>query len=200
MQSRIQIIAKTEEEALAKARQELRVNEDKLFSSFLGELPEGNNYEILLDVNLSFEARKYIENILKALDLQYQIETRTVSGEKEIHFLIESSENSLLIGKNGKTLDALQTLVRTLISIYSKENIITTLDIGSYRSSRDRKLEILATKTAKEVVKTKVPAKLKPMNSYERHVIHEKLASWRDVYTESEGEGADRAVVIKPKH
>lgn len=200
MQSRIQIIAKTEEEALAKARQELRVNEDKLFSSFLGELPEGNNYEILLDVNLSFEARKYIENILKALDLQYQIETRTVSGEKEIHFLIESSENSLLIGKNGNTLDALQTLVRTLISIYSKENIITTLDIGSYRSSRDRKLEILATKTAKEVVKTKVPAKLKPMNSYERHVIHEKLASWRDVYTESEGEGADRAVVIKPKH
>lgn len=200
MQSRIQIIANTEEEALAKARQELRVSEDKLFSSFLGELPEGNNYEILLDVNLSFEARKYIENILKALDLQYQIETRTVSGEKEIHFLIESSENSLLIGKNGKTLDALQTLVRTLISIYSKENIITTLDIGSYRSSRDRKLEILATKTAKEVVKTKVPAKLKPMNSYERHVIHEKLASWRDVYTESEGEGADRAVVIKPKH
>ena len=70
---------------------------------------------------------------------------------------------------------------------------------SSDKSNKDRRLEILATKTAKEVARTKIPAKLSPMNSYERHIIHEKLASWRDVYTESEGEGEARAVVIKPK-
>ena len=50
-----------------------------------------------------------------------------------------------------------------------------------------------------EVAKTKVPAKLKPMSSYERRIIHNKLSEWRDVYTESEGEGLDRCLVIKPK-
>lgn len=38
------------------------------------------------------------------------------------------------------------------------------------------------------------------MNSFERRVIHEKLSDWRDVYTESEGEGEERAIVIKPKN
>ena len=64
----------------------------------------------------------------------------------------------------------------------------------------NHQLEILATKTAKEVAKTKVEVKLKPMNSYERRVIHEKLSDWRDVYTESEGEGENRAIIIKPKN
>ena len=77
--------------------------------------------------------------------------------------------------------------------------IMVGLDIGGYRANRKRQLEVLATKTAKEVARTKIEVKLKPMNAYERKIIHEKLADWRDVYTESEGEGADRALVIKPK-
>ena len=77
---------------------------------------------------------------------------------------------------------------------------ILTLDIGSYRANRIHQLEILATKTAKSVAKTKIAVKLDPMNSFERRVIHEKLSDWRDVYTESEGEGEERAIVIKPKN
>ena len=52
----------------------------------------------------------------------------------------------------------------------------------------------------KEVAKTKIAVKLQPMNSFERRVIHEKLSDWRDIYTESEGEGESRAIVIKPKN
>ncbi len=200
MLRKIEIVAANEEEAMLKAVEELHVPANKIFINVLGELPEGLNCEALVDINLSLEGKRYIENILKTLHIGYQIETRTVGGEKEIHYLIESSENPLLIGHNGKTLDALQTLVRNLISNYSKEKLITTLDVGSYRTRRDRQLEIIATKTAKEVAKTKIPAKLEPMNAYERHIIHEKLADWRDVYTESEGEGKDRAIVIKPKN
>ena len=200
MLRKIEVIAANEDEAMLKAVEELHVPANKIFINVLGELPEGLNCEALVDINLSLEGKRYIENILKTMHIGYQIETRTVGGEKEIHYLIESSENPLLIGHNGKTLDALQTLVRNLISNYSKERLITTLDVGSYRTRRDRQLEIIATKTAKEVAKTKIPAKLEPMNAYERHVIHEKLAEWRDVYTESEGEGKDRAIVIKPKN
>ena len=124
-----------------------------------------------------------------------------MNGElKQIHYIIESYENSLLIGIKGKTLEALQILLRNLISTYTKDHIIVSLDIGGYRSNRSHQLEILATKTAKEVAKTKVAVKLQPMNSFERRVIHEKLSDWRDVYTESEGEGENRAIVIKPKN
>jgi spoIIIJ-associated protein len=134
------------------------------------------------------------------MHIGYQIEARSINNEEQIHYLIDTYENSLLIGVKGKTLEALQTLVRNLISSYTKEKVVTTLDIGGYKSNRARQLEILATKTAKDVIKSKQPIKLKPMSAFERRIIHEKLAEWRDVFTESEGEGENRAIVIKPSN
>ena len=104
-----------------------------------------------------------------------------------------------MIGVKGKTLEALQTLIRNLLQTYTKDQLVVNVDIGDYREHRKHQLEVLSTKVAKEVVKTKVPVKLKPMSSYERRIIHNKLSEWRDVYTESEGEGSERAIVIKPK-
>ena len=199
MQRKIEFIAKDAESAMQEAVNKLHIPSDKIYINVLGELPEGLNCEALVDVNLTLEGKKYLENILKALNIGYQIEARSIGNEQQIHYMIDSYENSLLIGVKGKTLDALQVLIRNLISIYSKDNIVTTVDIGGYRNNRTHQLEILATKSAKEVVKTKAPLKLKPMNSYERRIIHEKLSEWRDVYTESEGEGENRAIVIKPK-
>ncbi len=198
MQKKIEIIAPTVEAAMEEAVKKLHLSSDKIFINVLGELPEGLNCEALVDVNLTLEGKKYLEGILRALDVGYQMEARSV-GESQIHYIIESNENPLLIGVKGKTMEAFQILTRNLISLYTKDKIITTLDIGAYRSNRTHQLEILATKTAKEVAKTKVAVKLNPMNSFERRVIHEKLSDWRDVYTESEGEGEHRAIVIKPK-
>lgn len=167
---------------------------------FLNEIGE-NTYEALLDVNLALEGRKYLESILNSMGIeQFNIEVRTIGQESEIHYVIDSSENPLLIGTKGHTLEALQTLIKNLIGSYTKDYIVVTLDIGSYRANRIHQLEILATKTAKSVAKTKIAVKLDPMNSFERRVIHEKLSDWRDVYTESEGEGEERAIVIKPKN
>ncbi len=73
------------------------------------------------------------------------------------------------------------------------------VDIGGYKANRKKQLEILATKTAKEVARTKVAVKLDPMNAYERRIIHTKLAEWRDVITKSEGEKNKRYLVIRPK-
>ncbi len=199
MQKKIEIIAKTQEEALEEAVKRLHLSSEKIFINVLGELPEGLNCEAFVDVNLTLEGKKYLENILKSFNIGYQIEARSV-GDSQIYFNIDSNENPLLIGVKGKTLDALQTLVRALISSYTKDKIIATLDIGAYKSNRVHQLEILATKTAKEVAKSKISVKLKPMNSYERRIIHEKLSEWRDVFTESEGQGENRAIVIKPKN
>jgi spoIIIJ-associated protein len=199
MQKKVEFIAKNQEEAMNVAVEKLHISADKIFVNVLGELPEGLNCEALVDVNLTLEGKKYLEDILKAMNIGYQIEARSINNEEQIHYLVDTYENSLLIGVKGKTLDALQTLVRNLISSYTKEKVVTTLDIGGYKSNRAHQLEILATKTAKEVAKTKVEVKLQPMSAFERRVIHEKLADWRDVYTESEGEGEDRAIIIKPR-
>ena len=199
MKKEIEIKAKTLEEAQEEAVKQLHISSDKIFINVLGELPDGLNCKAEVDINLTLEGKKYLEGILKSLGIGYQIEARSVKNEEEIHYMIDSYENSLLIGVKGKTLDALQTLVRNLISSYTKEHVIVSLDIGGYRANRAHKLEILATKTAKDVIRTKMPVKLQPMNSFERRIIHEKLSDWRDVYTESEGEGEDRAIVIKLK-
>lgn len=199
MQKKVEFIVKNQDEAMAEAVKKLHISSDKIFINILGETSEGYNCEALIDVNLTLEGKKYLEGILKALNIGYQIEARSIGNEEQIHYIIDSYENSLLIGVKGKTLEALQILLRNLISSYTKNHIVTTLDIGGYKSNRAHQLEILATKTAKDVIKSGKPIKLQPMNSFERRVIHEKLSDWRDVYTESEGEGENRAIVIKPK-
>ncbi len=197
MQKKIEIQASSLLEATQIAVAKLHVSEEKLFLNEIGE----NTYEALLDVNLALEGRKYLESILNSMGIeQFNIEVRTIGQESEIHYVIDSSENPLLIGTKGHTLEALHTLIKNLIGSYTKDYIVVTLDIGSYRANRIHQLEILATKTAKSVAKTKIAVKLDPMNSFERRVIHEKLSDWRDVYTESEGEGEERAIVIKPKN
>ncbi len=161
MQKKVEFIAKSQEDAMQEAIKRLHISSDKIFINILGELPEGLNCEALVDVNLTLEGKKYLENILKALNIGYQIEARSVNGEEQIHYIIDSYENSLLIGVKGKTLEALQILLRNLISSYTKDRVVTTLDIGGYKSNRARQLEILATKTAKEVAQTKQPVKLR---------------------------------------
>ena len=203
MLKEIKFEAKTDEEALEYASKELNISSDKITLEVLEEtkgfLGIGRKalYKASYEFDIVSDAKAYIHSILAGMGIEYQLEVR--SNDDEINFAIESNDNPLLIGKDGKCLDALLTLLKVYISKLTDDKMMVGLDIGGYRANRKRQLEVLATKTAKEVAKTKIEVKLKPMNAYERKIIHEKLADWRDVYTESEGEGIDRALVIKPK-
>jgi len=195
--------AKTDEEALEYASKELNVEPDKITIEVLEEtkgfLGIGRKalYKASYELDIVSLAKSYINSILSGMNIEYQMEVR--SNDDELNIAIESNDNPLLIGKDGRCLDALLTLLKVYIQRLTDDSVMVGLDIGGYRANRKRQLEVLATKTAKEVAKTKIEVKLKPMNAYERKIIHEKLADWRDVYTESEGEGSDRALVIKPK-
>ena len=199
MQRKQEFICKTLDEGMELAVSYFHLSEEKIFLNILEEDENGFKVEALVDINLALEGKKYLESILQAMDISYQLEVRSLNNETEIFYNIHTEENPLLIGAKGKTLDALQVLVRNLLQTYTKESLVVNVDVGSYRENRKHQLEVLATKIAKEVAKTKVPTKLKPMSSYERRIIHNKLSEWRDVYTESEGEGTNRCLVIKPK-
>lgn len=136
--------------------------------------------------------------MFEEMDIEANIEMRRKS-DTEIVYTINSSENPLLIGKGGKTLENIQYYIRNLVSIFSDERMIVLVDIGGYKANRKKQLEILATKTAKNVARSRIEAKLEPMNAYERRIIHTKLSDWRDVTTVSEGEGPKRHLIIKPK-
>ena len=196
MQRKQEFICKTLDEGMELAVSYFHLSEEKIFLNILEEDEDGFKVEALVDINLALEGKKYIESILQAMGITYQLEVRSLNNETEIYYNIHTDENPLLIGVKGKTLDALQVLVRNLLQTYSKELVVVNVDVGSYRENRKHQLEVLATKIAKEVAKTKVPVKLKPMSSYERRIIHNKLSEWRDVFTESEGEGRDRRLKI----
>lgn len=200
MQRRQEFICKNLEEATKLAVNYFHLSEEKIFLTVLEENADEVKVEALLDINLALEGKKYLESILNNMGIDdFQLEVRSLNNETEIHYNIHSSSNPLLIGAHGKTLEALQILVRNLLQTYTKEDLIVNVDCGDYKAHLKYQLEVLATKTAKEVARTKVAVKLKPMSSYERRIIHNKLSEWRDVYTESEGEGQDRAIVVKPR-
>ncbi len=191
--------AKDLDEAMDIAVSKFNISSEKIFLTVLEENEESMLVEALVDINLTLEGKRYIESILNQFNIEYKLEAKSSMDESEITYNIFSSENSLLIGFKGRTLEALQNLVRDLLRSYTGVHQIVTIDIGGYREKRKNQLEIVATKTAKEVARTKIEVKLDAMNSFERRIIHAKLSDWRDVITESEGQGENRAIVIKPK-
>ena len=83
------------------------------------------------------------------------------------------------------------------ISICEKRNDLSR--VNEYKEKREKSLEGLAKRVAREVAATKIEVKLDSMNSYERRIIHNILTNNKRVYTESEGEEPNRYVVVKPK-
>ncbi|MDD4203566.1 MAG: KH domain-containing protein [Acholeplasmataceae bacterium] len=205
MTKRIEFEAKSIKEAEEIAIKEFNVPLEYIKISVIKEkkgilgIGSSTLYEALLEINLAFEGKKYLENLYKALEVEVITEFRTSDEGREIAYNIQSDENALIIGFEGRTLNATQTLLRNYLNKLSDGPVRVSLDIAGYKDNRKRQLEILATKVAKEVAFSGVEARLDPMNSYERRIIHTKLAEWRDVYTESEGTGEERAIIVKPK-
>ena len=194
---------KSIEEALEYASKELRVGKEYIQlettekKSMLGLK---KSYDVIATVTVDPAELGYnkLVEMFENMDIDATVEMRR-RAEKEVVYSINSSENPLLIGKAGKTLESIQFYVRNLVNSFADERYIVLVDIGGYKENRKKQLEIIATKTAKEVARSKVAAKLQPMNAYERRIIHTKLSDWRDVTTISEGEGQNRHLVIKPK-
>jgi len=189
--------------AIQYAAQELRVNKDFVELNVIEEKKSmlGLNKTYIVEAIIDFDVIKdgieYLKTLLENMEIEAVIEAKKVD-QRQILFTIEANENPILIGKNGKTLEAIQTLLKNYINLYEEEFYVVLIDVGGYKEQRRKQLEILATKTAMDVVKTKIATKLGRMNAYERRIIHTKLSDWRDVITESEGEEPNRYVVIKP--
>lgn len=204
MLKKVEFEAKNQQEALNKAAELLKVAPEKIKLDIVKEkkgfLGVGSStfYEASPNIDLTTEGKNYLERIVRALDIECRMEIR-VPNPNEIHYRLQTNENALLIGKDGKTLLAIQYLLRNYLAQFVEDQLLVSVDVGNYHANRRKQLEILATKTAKDVARTRIAVKLDPMNAFDRRIIHAKLADWRDVETVSEGEGEDRAIIIRPK-
>ena len=143
------------------------------------------------------KAKEILEKLLKGMGIDAGISAKEI--EDYISLEITTPDSALVIGRQGKTLGALQYLVNLIINKESEERIKVILDTEGYRERRKTRLIELAEKLAQRAKEENTEVFLEPMNPYERRIIHTTLAEDPDVETESVGEGIERQVVISPK-
>ena len=196
-------VGKTKDEAINLAKEELQEVEENLFIKEI-EVIEGGLFkkgkveiEVIEKREVVKDIKDYLVNLLKNMGYTVNIEIK--NKEEVPKYVIFSDNDAMLIGKNGKNLKALTTVVNGYLNTELGRTYKFILDVNEYKEKREHSLERLAKRVAREVATTKVEAKLDSMNSYERRIIHSILSNNKRVYTESEGEEPNRYVVIKPK-
>ena len=142
-------------------------------------------------------AKEFLSEILKNMGLDVTFETRL--RDEQIVVKMYSDKNNILIGRNGQTLSALQTILRQAIFNKIEAYPYIVLDVENYKDKKIMHLERLAKNIAREVVQTGKETRLENMTSYERRVVHNILSQNKKVYTISEGEEPNRHIVVKLK-
>lgn len=140
------------------------------------------------------ELNQYLSEIIKQLGIEATSDVDVKHRHVTINFKTE--QEGLLIGKHGRTINALQSLAQVYLNHKRFSKLEVTLDVASYRERREETLTRLAENMAREVVATGKPVYLDPMPSFERKQIHSVLADNEHVMTYSAGTEPKRAVVI----
>lgn len=174
--------------------------EEFLYTSNLkkGKLFQGTVYEVnaYLKAEIVNELKEFLRKVVENMGLEVTIETS--NKEDRVTIRLYSNKDYILIGKEGRTLKALEILAKEYIQNKTGLYYKFSLDVSDYKEKNNKRLEILAKKTAKEVLNTNMPVALDNMTSYERRIIHSALTDFKGIKTESEGEEPNRHIVIKP--
>ena len=139
-----------------------------------------------------------LEDILKYFNLGEVTIDEYEGDEGELILDITGDDLAVLIGRHGKTLDALQFLVSSITARTMGFRYPVVVDVEGYKSRQRQKLESLAFSSAKRALSQGRSVKMRPMTPYERRIIHMALRDFDGVETASEGEGSARHVVVLP--
>ncbi|MCH5462889.1 protein jag [Lactobacillus sp. LC28-10] len=167
-------------------------------TQLVGETTEGPTVDRQAEYQqVAVELNQYLGEIIKQLGIDATSQVDMKHRHVTINF--ETEQEGLLIGKHGRTINALQSLAQVYLNHKRFSKLEVTLDVASYRERREETLTRLAENMAREVVATGKPVYLDPMPSFERKQIHSVLAENEHVMTYSAGTEPKRAVVITLK-
>lgn len=205
---------KTEEEAIENAVSALGVERDKFDveilettkGSFLKKaktrirvfLHDAEQKEPVANKLLPEHEKQIIDFVQKLIEyMGYTCRASILFREaKKLGVRIESPNVSIIIGKKGKNLDAIQSLLNVYASKIGLANYKIVVDSENYRLRREETLVKMAYELAEKVRKTRTSILLEPMNPFERRIIHTTLNNIVDIETKSEGEGLYKQVRI----
>lgn len=196
-------IGKTKEDAINQAMNDLRETQENLYITEKEMKSTGlfKSKKVEIEVIEREEVIQFIKEFLieitKKMGLSINLEVKR--RPDQVTYVLYADNNAILIGKNGRTLEALTIVTRQAVQTQIDQFFPFTLDVSEYKQNKQKDIERLAKKVAREVATTKIEVKLDSMNSYERRIVHTVLKDHPKVYTESVGEEPNRAVMIKWK-
>lgn len=193
----------SEKEATENALDVLKLKEEQVAIKFEGKFgifsfgKKSVIAKVSFDDDLAFgnRALMLVKELLEKMNIEAKIYLIEENDEM-IVIEIESPDSALIIGKRGKTLEALQVIVNVIMNRNSRNWTKVMIDIGDYRKRREASLKRLATQTAVQVKNNKQTVVLEPMNPFERRIIHMELKSDENVETISEGDGTIKRVKV----
>ncbi len=207
---------KTTEEAIEKACQELQVSRDEIEVEVLEPGSAGifgivGTRKAKIKVILKKEeeeifpeednglavAKQALEEILALIPMETKVEGRSEDGT--IMLNVEGDKSGLLIGRKGKTLDALQFIVNKIVNKNLGRRVQVVVDVENYRQRRRDSLIQTALKLADKAKRIGKPVTTNPLNPRDRRIVHLALKDDPDLDTKSRGEGLLKKVVIIPK-
>ena len=142
-------------------------------------------------------ARDFLLGLTEKMDVVTQIEVS--ESEEQLRMQLSGENMSILIGRRGETLDALQYLTSLNVNRNREEYLRVSLDTENYRAKREEALRKLAVRMANRAKKSGRRVALEPMNPNERRILHSALQNDPEVTTHSEGEEPYRRVIITLK-
>lgn len=140
-------------------------------------------------------AADYLEGLLDIADLDGDIDIDVENDRAAL--AIVGGKLGHLVGRDGEVLDAIQELTRLAVQTATGDRSRLMLDIDGFRAGRRSELKKLAEEMAEEAKKSGNSIKLKPMNAFERKIIHDTIQDL-GLTSESDGEDPNRFVVIYP--
>lgn len=196
------LVGKNKEELIRKYLEENNLVESDIYvieNSTEGKLFTSKkvSMDIIQKSDIIKFIKEYFLELSKLMNLEINVEVR--ENEDIYNILLVSNNNKILIGKDGRTLDALQTLIRQSINNQTNLKLKLNLDASNYKAKKNKNLEYEVKRIAREVLKTKIDVKLDPMTSFERRIVHNVVNEFDNLTTESIGETPNRYVMIKYK-
>ena len=184
----------TEEECKIKCLESLDVYNNEIITNEYNE-----EDKFVLEVIKKQDVEKFIQNYIKELSEKMNIDINiNIFEEDNVFFVrINSKNNSILIGKEGKTLNSIQYLLRKSISNQTGFNINVNLDVSNYKKKIEKKFENEIKEIINEVMRTKIETKLDTMNSYKRRIVHSIASNYYNIETNSVGEEPNRCTIIR---
>lgn len=154
-------------------------------------------YEVVKKSDIIKYVKEYIKSLSQNMNLAINSEVNI--KDDVLNIVLVSDNNSILIGKDGKTLSSIQVLLRNSINSKIRTGLKINIDASNYKVNKQKKLEFEIKKIAKEVINSHISVKLDPMNSYERRCIHNVIAKYSELKSISHGEDPNRYVEISYK-